>query len=108
MPLHRRLHLVLNQPLHQVRAHDVLPEPLLLQQLEVAQRRPRKGKILEVRRPGPVLQIGEVGDEGGLGEELLRREVVQVVGVGERLDKLRITLLWLGENGRSRGGENGE
>lgn len=88
MPLHRRLHLVLDQSLDQIRAHDILPEPLPLQQLEVAQRWPGIGEIFEVRRLGPVLQIGKVGDKGGLSEELLRCEMVQVVGIGERLDKL--------------------
>lgn len=88
MPLHRRLHLILYQPLDQVWAHDILPEPLLLQKLEVTQRWPRIGEILEVRRLGPVLQIGKVGDEGGLSEELLRCEMVEVVGIGERLNKL--------------------
>jgi hypothetical protein len=54
----------------------------------VSQRRPGVGQIFEVRRLGPVLQVGEVGDEGGLGKELLRREMVQVIGIGERLNKL--------------------
>jgi hypothetical protein len=88
MPLYRRLHLLLDQPLDQVRAHNILSEPLLLQKFEVAQCRPRIGQILEVRRFGPVLQIGKVGDEGGLGEELLRRKMVQVVRIGERLYEL--------------------
>lgn len=92
MPLHRRLHLLLHQPLHQVRAHNVLPEPLALQQLQVPQRRPRVRQVLEVRRLGPVLQVVEVGDKGGLGEELLGGEVVEVVRVGERLDKLWMKL----------------
>lgn len=54
----------------------------------MAQGRARVRQVLEVRRPGPVPQVGEVGDEGGLREELLRREVVEVEGVGERLDEL--------------------
>lgn len=36
MPLHRRLHLILDESLDEIRAHNVLPEPLLLQQLEVS------------------------------------------------------------------------
>lgn len=88
VPLDRRPRLLLNQPLHQVRAHDVVPEPLLLQELEVPQRRPRVDEVLEIRRLGPVLQVSQVGDEGGLREQLLRREVVEVVGVRERLDEL--------------------
>lgn len=55
MPLHRRLHLILDESLDQIRAHDILSEPLLLQQLEVSQRRPGIGKIFEVWWFGPVL-----------------------------------------------------
>lgn len=83
MPLDRRLHLFLDQPLHQIRAHDILAEPLLLQQLQISQRRPGVDEVFEVGRLGPVLQVGEVGDKGRLGEELLRGEVIEVVGVGE-------------------------
>lgn len=89
MPLHRSLHLVLNQPLDQVRAHNVLPESLLLQKLQVAQSRSRVCQVFQVRRLGPILEVVEVSDEGGLSEELLRREVVEIVGIGERLDKLQ-------------------
>lgn len=88
MPLNRCLYFLLDQPLHQVRAHDVLAKPRLLQQLEVPQRRPRVDEVLEVGRLSPVLQVGEVGDKGGLRQELLRGEVVEVIGVGEGLDKL--------------------
>jgi hypothetical protein len=34
------------------------------------------------------LQVGEVGDEGGLTEDLLRGEMVEIVRVREGLDKL--------------------
>ena len=88
MPIDRSLHLVLDQPLDQVGAHDVLPEALLLQQLQVPQGRAGIRQVLEVRGPAPVAEVGEVGDEGGLGEDLLGCEVVQVVGVGEGLDEL--------------------
>lgn len=54
----------------------------------MAQRRPGIRQVLEVRRPAPVLEVGEVGDEGGLAEQLLRGEVVQVVRVREGLDEL--------------------
>lgn len=89
VPLHRAAHALLDQPRHQIWAHDVLPEALLLQQLEVAQRRARVCQVLEVRRAAPVPQVGEVGDKRRLGQELLRREVVEVERVRERLDKLR-------------------
>lgn len=99
MPLYDRLQPALDQPLHQVGAQDVLPEALVLQQLEVAQRRPRVREVLDVRRPGPVAEVGEVGDEGRLDEELLGREVVEVQRVRERLDELRGVAA--GENGQS-------
>lgn len=89
MPVYDRLQAPLYQPLHQIGAQDVLPEALLLQQLEVAQRRPRVREVLYVRRPAPVPEVGEVGDEGRLDEELLGREVVEVQRVRERLDELR-------------------
>ncbi len=54
----------------------------------MSQRRARVRQVLEVRRSAPVLQVGEVGDKGGLGQEFLRREVVEVEWVRERLDKL--------------------
>lgn len=88
MPLHSRLHAVLNQPLHQVGADNFLPEPLLLEQLKMPQCRSRICQVLQIRRPAPVLQVREVGDKRGLGEEFLRREVVEVERVRERLDKL--------------------
>jgi hypothetical protein len=88
MPVHGRLHLVLDELLHQIRADDILAKTLLLEQLKVPQGWPRVRQVLEVRRPGPVLQVGQVGDEGGLGEELLGGEVVEVERVGEGLDEL--------------------
>jgi hypothetical protein len=89
MPLHSRPRPILNQPLDKIRAHDILPESLLLQQLQVTQRWPRICQVFEVWRPAPVLQVGEVGDKRGLGEEFLRREVVEVEWVCEGLNKLR-------------------
>lgn len=53
------------------------------------QRRPGIREVLDVRRPRPVLEVGEVGDKGGLREEFLGREVVEVEGVGEGLDELQ-------------------
>ncbi len=104
MPLHRAPHALLHQPLHQVRAHDVLPEALLLQQLEVAQRRPRIRQVLQVRRAAPVLQVGEVGDERGLRQELLRGEMIEVKRVRERLDKLRVACPLAPADSRGRHG----
>jgi len=37
---------------------------------------------------GPVAEVGEVGDEVGLGEELEGGEVVEVEGGGEEGDEL--------------------
>lgn len=88
MPLHRSLHLILHQLLHQIGTHYVLSKPLFLQQLEVLERRARVRQVFQVRRFRPVLQVGEVGDKGGLCEELLRREVVEVQWVCEGLNKL--------------------
>jgi hypothetical protein len=60
----------------------------VLQQLEVLERRARVRQVLYVGRPRPVEEVGQVGDEGGLVDDLLRGEVVQVARVGEGLDEL--------------------
>lgn len=52
------------------------------------ERRARIRQVLEVGRPGPVLQVVEVSHEGGLGKEFLGSNMVEVVGVCEGLDKL--------------------
>lgn len=88
MPLHRRLDPLGRQHLRELRADDVLAEPLLLEQFEVLERGARVGEVLEVRRARPVLEVGEVRDERRVREELLRGEVVEVEGVREGLDKL--------------------
>lgn len=92
MPVNSGLHLVLDQLLHQVRTDDVLAEALLLEQFEMSQRRAGIRQVLEVRRPRPVLQVGEVGDKGGLREELLGGEVVEIERVREGLDELEGTV----------------
>lgn len=92
VPLHSRPHLLLVQSVDHVRPYDALTERLLLQQLQVAQRRARVVQVLEVRRARPVLQVGEVGDEGGLGEELLVGEIVEIEGIGKGLDELELEL----------------
>lgn len=76
VPIHRGFHLILYQPLHKIRAHDILSESLLLQKFEMLQRRPRICQILEIGWLGPVLEVGKVCDEGGLREEFLRRKVI--------------------------------
>lgn len=88
MPLHGRFHIPVNQLLHNMGTHDLFPEPRLLQQFEVSQRRARIYQVLEIWRLGPVSQVREVRDEGGLIEEFLRGEVVEIVWVSEGLDEL--------------------
>lgn len=92
MPLHGGLHAVRDHGVDELGRDDGLAEGLLLQQLEVAQRGARVGQVLQVGGPAPVLQVLEVLDKGGLLEELLGGEVVQVVRVGERLHKLELDL----------------
>lgn len=88
MPLDSSPHALVNQRIHQVRANDVLPEPLRLQQLQVLECRAGVGQVLHIGRPAPVLQVVEVGDELRVGEQLARGEVVEVVWVAEGLDEL--------------------
>lgn len=92
MPLHGGLHALGDHGVDELGRDDVLAEGLLLQQLEVAQCRARISQVLDVRGPAPVLQIPEVLDKGGLLEELLRGEVVQVERVGQRLHELEFDL----------------
>lgn len=80
-PLKTALYTAVGQHLHQLGADDLLAKFLLLQELEVLQRRSGVGEKLEVRRFVPVLEVGEVGDERGLREQLLGGEVVEVEGV---------------------------
>ncbi len=89
VPLDGAPHALLHEDLHQVRADNVLPELLRLQQLQALQRRARVGQVLEVGRPAPLLQVVEVGDEARVREQLARGQVVEVVGVAESLHELR-------------------
>ena len=89
MPVNSGFHLVLDQFLHQVGADDVLAKALLLKQFKVTQRRTRIRQVLEIRRSRPVLRVSEVGDKGGLREELLGGEVIEIERVREGLDKLK-------------------
>lgn len=68
MPVDPGLHALYPETLDQVWADDVLPELLLLQQLQVLEGRPRVGDILEVRWAAPVLEIVEIGDKGRIAE----------------------------------------
>lgn len=88
MPLHRSLHLVLYQLLHQVGAHNILSKPLFLEELKVLERRARVRQVFEIWRFRPVLQVGKVGDKGRLREEFLGGEVVEIEGICEGLDEL--------------------
>jgi len=67
---------------------DVLSKPLLLQQLEVLERGAWICQVLEVGRARPVLQVVKIGNEGRVREQLARGEVVQILRVCKRLDKL--------------------
>lgn len=59
------------------------------------QRGSRVREVLDVGRPGPVLEVVEVGDELGAREIFLGGEVVEVEGVREALDKLAGGSAWL-------------
>lgn len=98
MPHNRSLHPLLHKPLHQIRAQYVPPKSLLLQQLEMLQRRTGIRKILDIGRSRPVLQVIEVRDELGFGKVFLRGEVVEVVRVRETLDELESKSLQLAFN----------
>ena len=74
--------------MREIRADDILPELLLLQELEHLEGRGRKREVLQVRRACPVLQIVEVRDEGGVRQELAGCEVVEILRVRQGLDKL--------------------
>lgn len=88
MPLHGSSHAFLNQRIDQIGADDILPEPLLLQQLQVLQGRAGIRQVLEVGRSRPVLEVVEVCDKGGVREQLLGGEMVQVEGVSKSLNEL--------------------
>jgi len=87
VPLDGSSHSLHRERLGKVGADDVLPELLLLQQLEVLQGG-RVRDVLEVRRSGPVLEVVEVGDKGRVGEQLARGEMVEVLRVPQGLDEL--------------------
>jgi hypothetical protein len=59
----------------------------------MSQCRARIGKVFEIRRLAPILEIGEICDKGGLVEELLGCKVVEVGWVCKGLYKLRNLVL---------------
>jgi hypothetical protein len=79
-PLPSLLHQPLRQPSHNLGPQNLPPKPLLLQQLQIPQRRPRIRQVFQVRRVGEILQVLEIGDEGGVLEIFLRGEVLEVEG----------------------------
>jgi hypothetical protein len=64
------------EQLDQLWTDYLLPEPFLLEKLEVLESRAGISKISHIRRLAPILQIFEVFDESWLREQLLGREVV--------------------------------
>lgn len=68
-----------------------MPEPFLLQQLQGLQRRARIKQILGILGLGKVLQILEVGDKAWILQEFLRGEMVEIIWVAKRMDKLPCT-----------------
>lgn len=89
MPLHRRFHALRDDSLREVGADDILAELLLLEELEHSERRGWVRQVLEIWRARPVLEVVEVGNEGGVRQELARGQVVDILWVGKRLDKLK-------------------
>lgn len=83
-----------SEKLYQLGTDDLLAESLLLKELKVLQCRTRPCEISQIRRAAPVLQVFEILDECGVGQELLRCEVIQVEGIRERLDELHCVSLY--------------
>ena len=89
VPVDARLLPLDSERLHQLRADDILPEFLLLEQLEVLEGRAGVVQVRDIGGSGPILQVGEVRDKGGIVEEFLGCEMIQVEGVCEGLDELK-------------------
>jgi len=66
MPLNGCLHTLTNHEVHKIWTDNVLPKLFLLEQLEVLECRSGVGKVFDIWWARPVLQIVEVGDEGGV------------------------------------------
>lgn len=88
MVLDAGAHSLLDEAVDEFRVDDVLAEPLLLEKLQVPDGGARVRQVLQVGRASPVLEVGQVVDKGRLREELARGKVVEVLWVGESLDKL--------------------
>ena len=83
-------HLVVQEP-HTLPGHDLLPEGLVLEQLQEVE----TDGVLDVGHVGrllPVHQVGEIVDEGGLLHVSSLSQEVKVVWVCERLDELQLDL----------------
>ena len=90
---------------HNLRTQNLPPKPLLLQQLQRADRRAGVMQINHVLRPRPVAQVGEVIDELRGLEVFLRGEEVEVEWGGEEGDEFEFEVeagCW--GLGRRRGG----
>jgi hypothetical protein len=59
----------------------------------VLQRRARVDQVFQIRRLAPISEVCQVRDKGGIREELLRCEVVQVERVGEGLYELNVVVV---------------
>jgi len=88
VPLHAGAHSLHHERIDQVGTDDVLPKLLLLEELQVLDSWAGVGQVLEKGRASPVLQVGKVVDKSGVREVLARGEMVQVLRIGNRLNKL--------------------
>ena len=82
--------LVVQEP-HTLPGHDLLPEGLVLEQLQEVE----TDRVLDVGHVGrllPVHQVGEIVDEAGVLHVSSLGQEVKVVGVGEGLNKLQLHL----------------
>lgn len=83
--------LLLVDELGALRVHQLLPEVLVLQQLQHVQA-VRVLEELGVLGLLPVQQVLQVVDEGPLPQEASLSQEVEVVGVGQTLDELQLRL----------------
>lgn len=92
MKLQTSLNTLLHQHPHHLRAQNLRAKPLLLQQLQRPNRRPRVAQILDVFRPRPVLQIFQVGNKLWSLKQFERGEVVEVERGGQHGDEFEFEL----------------
>lgn len=93
MPVDRGLHALIHECHHHIRANDLLSECFLLEELQMSQCRAGIGKVFEIRRLAPVLEICKICNKGGLAEELLGCKMVEVGWVCKGLNELRNLVL---------------